>query len=54
MASDIYQNVSKPLADIFAYLIGDSEEINSPLNCRFISKNLRVFLKVFDIFLKKV
>ena len=52
-ASDIYQNVSKPLADIFAYLIGDSEEIDSYINCRFIGKNIRVFLKVLDNFFKK-
>ena len=37
--SDIYQNVNKPLADIFAYLIGNGEEIDSHLNCRFIGKN---------------
>ena len=52
-SSDIYLNVSKPLADIFAYLIGDGEEIYSHLNCRFIGKNLRVFLKVLDNFFKK-
>ena len=42
-ASDIYQNVSKPLADIFAYLIGDGEEIDSQLIVYLLVKTLGSF-----------